>query len=470
MPHILIIEDEAELARFLTRLFTLKGYDITHVATGKDFDKLTRLSQFDAAFIDVRLPDRNGIELLKIMTKQAPNCPCIVMTGFSTVKLAVDAIKYGAVDFIEKPFEDIDALELLLEHVLSTRQSVAAQEYEKIAQKLGIFLGSSPEMHALYKLAYTIASKQITVLIEGETGSGKELLTQFIHAASHRAEGRLMAINCGALSETLLESELFGHVKGAFTGALHDRIGYFEASSSGTLFLDEIAEASLATQVKLLRVLESGEFTKIGGIYPEKTNARIIAASHTNLEHAVEKGAFREDLRFRLDVVKLELPPLRKRLVDLPYLVDAFITKYKATISFSAEAMSLMQTYAWHGNMRELANTVQQMAAILPDDTIVQPHHLSKKFYPPSSATIQTVETIEFLDEWNYFSDYVIHTYGQASSFPLEEMMESMKRMEKRTAKAFIEKALHHTAGNRERAAELLHISPRKLRYYLNEV
>lgn len=474
MTHILIVEDEMELGRFLSRLLQLKGFKTTQVTSGHDFDQLVNLASFKLAFIDVRLPDRNGIDILKAMKAKAPSCPCVIMTGYSTVKIAVEAMKYGAADFIEKPFEDINSIDQLVDRLLGVLQSgpIKEADYERIARDVGCFLGTSPSMHQLYELAYKIAPKQLTVLIQGETGTGKEVLAKFLHAASNRT-GPNVTLNCGALPESLLESELFGHVKGSFTGASVDRVGYFEAASSGTLFLDEIAEASLSTQVKLLRVLETGEFRKIGGTTPRRTSARIVAATHVNLEEAVQRGEFREDLYYRLDVVKLVIPPLRERRADIPLFVDLFLKQSGDNITISTESLELMKQYDWPGNMRELANMLRQITALSTDGAIITPNQLPAKITGIENRSFSetpSLETVHFPDEWKRFSEKVLHVYlGQEEDHRLDELINAMKKMEKRTATAVIQKTLQETAGNRREAAEKLGISTRKIRYYLNE-
>lgn len=475
MDHILIIEDEIEIGRLLARMFALKGFQTTHVKSGKAFDQLTDFSPFRVAFIDVRLPDRNGIEILQTMKTKAPHCACVIMTGYSTVKVAIDAIKHGAVDFIEKPFEDITMIDKLLDRLIvnpqSTINSGEENEYERVAREVGCLLGTSPAMHELYELAYKIAPKPITVLIEGETGTGKEVLARFLHAASERT-GPDLAINCGALPETLLESELFGHVKGAFTGALTDKVGYFEAASNGTLFLDEIAEATHSTQVKLLRVLESGEFMKIGGTKAERTNARIIAASHVQLEDAVQSGSFREDLYYRLDIVKLVIPPLRERREDIPLYVGAFVKQFGGDLQFTEASLACMKQYDWPGNIRELVNVIRQIAAVSNEGTIITPELLPEKVIkqPLKALTTSSPEVpLQFPKEWKLFSDHVMDLYNEQNDMNLEELIAVMRKMENRTAAAFIQKTLKETAGNRREAAEKLGISLRKIRYYLNE-
>ncbi|OCA81233.1 sigma-54-dependent transcriptional regulator [Pseudobacillus wudalianchiensis] len=473
MKHILIAEDEIEVARFLARLFELKGYKTTHVENGHRFDQIDDYAAFQLAFIDVRLPDRNGLDILHDLKKKAPQCSCIIMTGYGTVKTAVEAIKNGAADFVEKPFEDISAIEEMAERLIDTSRGNSGEaDYAALARGRNCFLGTNAAMHQLYEFAYKIAPKNITILIEGETGTGKEVLAHYLHAASGRKEEPFIGINCGAISESLLESELFGHVKGAFTGATTDRIGYFEAASSGTLFLDEIAEATPATQVKLLRVLETGEFMKIGGTIPRRTSARIIAASHVNLEEASHQGSFREDLLYRLDVVKLIIPPLRERREDIPLLIQSLIEQTNEKIIFAEESIDLMVQYDWPGNMRELANVIRRTAAISNEGMIITPDLLPGKISgqsQPFSVPIQEESPANFLNEWRQFSDRVERVYKGDDPMLLNELIKEMKKMEKKTAAAMIHNSLKETAGNRERAAARLGLSKRQIRYYLNE-
>lgn len=472
MKHILIVEDEREVARFLERLFRLKGYETTHIESGRRFDQMSDYSSFQLAFIDIRLPDRNGLDILHDLKKKAPHCSCIIMTGYSTVKTAVEAIKKGAADFIEKPFEDIEAIEQLADRLLKN-SFLSSKEagYAVLAEQLGCFLGTNPQMHELYQFAYKIASKNITILIEGETGTGKEVLANYIHAASERKDKPFVGINCGAISESLLESELFGHVKGAFTGAAAERVGYFEAASSGTLFLDEIAEATPATQVKLLRVLETGEFMKIGGTVPRRTTARIIAASHVNLEKAVRQNSFREDLLYRLDVVKLTIPPLRERREDIPFLIQSLIQQTNEKIVFAEETIEQMVRYDWPGNMRELANVIRRTAALAHEGMIIPPHLLPGKVngQHPAVQTAALNTQGDFLNDWRQLSRKVEHLYKGEQTVQLNELLQTIKKMEKDLIVAVIHSTLKETAGNREQAASRLGLSKRQIRYYLNE-
>lgn len=380
MPNVLIIDDEREVCTFFLHLLEGKGYCVKLGSNGKDFSAFIQQYSFDLALIDVKLPDTNGLELLKQLKAIQPSCKAIIMTGYSTVKTAVEAIKYGASDYIEKPFDDIDELEKTIEELLDNKLHASQHDMYKLAEALGFVVGMNKEMNDLIKLAYKVAKKNVNVLIEGETGTGKELLARFIHQASMRYDQPFIGINCGALSETLLESELFGHEKGAFTGALKEKKGIFEIANRGTLFLDEIGEASLMTQVKLLRVLETGEYLRVGGETVRRTNARIIAASHVNLSQAVKEKTFREDLLYRLDVVKLTIPPLRERIEDLPVLVEHFLKKLNCALSFSDDAILQMKQYRWPGNVRELFNVVKRAVTLAEGETtIITPDYLPEK-------------------------------------------------------------------------------------------
>ena len=325
MFHLLVVDDEKEVGTFLSRLFTMKGYKVDVVNSGKDFYAIDFDQQrYDAAMIDLKLPDCDGLTLLKHLKQKHPRCKALIMTGYSTVMTAVRAMKLGASDYMEKPFVDIEVLEKQLENLLNENTASNQHFIQRLAKDSGLIIGGSKLMKELTEVAFKVAQKSVNVLIEGETGTGKEVLSRFIHSASPRNHEPFIAINCGAISESLLESELFGHEKGAFTGATQMRKGFFEVAGNGTLFLDEIADASPAIQVKLLRVLETREFMRVGNSGTLRTNARLVAATNENLQKAVENNKFREDLFYRLNVVALEIPALRDRKEDIPLLVEHF--------------------------------------------------------------------------------------------------------------------------------------------------
>jgi len=399
-PKILIIDDEYEVCSFFKRLLERKGYKVYVACSGKESRDLIKSQGFRMAMVDVKLPDADGLELLEQIKTAQPFCEVIIMTGYSTTRTAVKAIQLGAFDYVEKPFEDIDQLEDLIEKALEFGRRAAGEgggrpEWFDIAGRQGFQVGTTQKMKRLVTVAHKIAQKNINVLIQGETGTGKEVLARFIHACSRRAQNTFIPVNCGALQESLLESELFGHEKGAFTGASGRRKGIFEIANHGTLFLDEIGEASLGIQVKLLRVLETGEFLRVGGERPVTTDVRVIAATNVDLQKAVEQKKFREDLFYRLDVVRLEIPPLRERKEDIPLLVNYFLKRAGGgrPLKVSPEAMQILKEYSWPGNIRELANTVDQAVALVEGNVIV-PGCLSDKIFNEVRKTGDTTRVV----------------------------------------------------------------------------
>jgi len=386
-PHILVIDDEVEVGSFLRRLLERKGLGVSLAHTGARALQLIECKSYNVALIDLKLPDSSGLDLLERLKFKQPDCEAVIMTGYGTTKSAVRAIQLGAFDYIEKPFEDITVVEGLIDRILKLGQSKGSASggrpgWLDIAEKAGFYVGNTTKMLHLVNVAEKIARKNLNVLIQGETGTGKEVLARFVHTASQRSEQLFIPVNCGALPENLLESELFGHEKGAFTGASSLRRGIFEIADKGTLFLDEIGEASLPIQVKLLRVLETGEFLRLGREKPIKTDVRIIAATNIDLEKAVRDRQFREDLFYRLDVVRLDLPPLRERKEDIPALVSHFIAHSKIgdhrTLQVSPDAMQILLNYNWPGNIRELLNIIEQSLALC-EGNLIQPAHLAQK-------------------------------------------------------------------------------------------
>lgn len=386
--RILIVDDELDICNFFRRLLTRRGYVVTTAGSEREtLLALTTGEGFDVALVDLKLPDTDGLTLLRQIKAHQPRCEVVIMTGFSTIKTAVASIQLGAYEYVEKPFDDIAEIEeLVAKAARHSRQPPAkegAEEWAGIARSCGFQVGRSPAMRRLVSLAYKIAGKNINVLIQGKTGSGKEVLAHFIHAASNRAGQPFFPVNCGALPENMLESELFGHERGAFTGAAGLRRGIFELAHRGTLFLDEIGDASPAIQVKLLRVLETGEFMRVGGEKPILTNVRLIAASNVNLEAAVQEKTFREDLYYRLNVVRLELPSLAERREDIPQLAEFLLAQNSPGLSLAPAVSSLLQQHSWPGNIRELANVLRRAAALCPGKTIL-PEHLGQLLSPPA--------------------------------------------------------------------------------------
>jgi two-component system NtrC family response regulator len=310
--NVLIIDDEESVCNFFRRLLDRKGCRTVTAVSESEALRALESSPFQVAMVDLKLPDTDGLTLLKHIKRKQPNCEVIIMTGFSTIKTAVKAMQMGAYQYVEKPFDDIKQVEWLIQEAAATAsqgKQKDEEEWSQFARAQGFLVGNTPVMRRLASLAYRLARKDISILVQGETGTGKDVLARFIHATSHRAEQMFIPINCGALSDNLLESELFGHERGSFTGAGSMRRGIFELANNGTLFLDEVGEASLAIQVKLLRVLETGEFMRLGGEKMVHSDVRVISASNVDLEQAMLGREFREDLFYRLNVVKLEIPP-----------------------------------------------------------------------------------------------------------------------------------------------------------------
>jgi len=382
---LLIIDDDEELLELLKK--NLKSEFIVATATkAKDGLKQFSVVNFDVALIDVVLPDMNGIDLSKEMKNMDSDFPIVVMTGHASVDLAVRAMKIGAFYFVEKPTSPKALKEILKRAIEQTNLLKNYQSLRKVAEEKYSFsgiLGKSREMLDVFELIERVATAEATVLIEGESGTGKELVAKAIHFNSPRKDNRFVAINCSALPESLLESELFGYTKGAFTGANKNKEGLFEVANGGTIFLDEIVQTSTTFQSKLLRVLEDGTFYPIGSTEEKKANTRIIAATNRIIEEAVEEGTFREDLFYRLNVVKIHLPPLRERKGDTPLLINHFLDIYskkdhKEIKNTSQEAIEVLIRYSWPGNVRELENAIERAVIICQEDTIL-PEHLPER-------------------------------------------------------------------------------------------
>ncbi len=379
-PTILIAEDEAKIRKIL-KINLQNRYKIILAENGQEAKEYLQHEPVHLILTDLKMPGMSGMELLRYVNEVFPYIPVIIITAFGTVESAVEAMKAGAYDYILKPIK-LAELETTIEKAL--KYGSLMEENVQLKKKLKQYEGSSeiitvnPRMLALLETARQVAQTSATVLIQGESGTGKMLLARALHRFSPRADGPFVEINCGAIPRELLESELFGHEKGAFTGAIQTKKGKFELADQGTLFLDEIGELPLELQVKLLHVLESQHFTRVGGTEFITTNARIIAATNRNLQEEVQAGRFRQDLYYRLRVVLLEIPPLRERKEDIPVLVNHFIQKHRALnlqtkgeIEISEEAMQRLQQYPWPGNVRELENIIQQTIIFAKDAKIV---------------------------------------------------------------------------------------------------
>ena len=376
IKRILVADDEESIRWVLSKSLTKQGYQVDLASNGREALLLSRKQTYDLAVLDIKMPGLSGLELLSKFKEECPQALVIIMTAESSMKNAVEAMKRGAYDYLTKPF-DLDALDAIIFKAqktadVSAEVSLLKQEIKDHYQLERTIIGQSPPMQRLYKMLGKIAPSDVTVLIYGESGTGKELIARAIHFNSSRLGKPFIAINCAAIPGELLESELFGHEKGAFTGATERKIGKFEQAKDGTLFLDEIGDMPLELQAKLLRVLQEKEITRTGGSTTIQVNTRIVAATNQDLKEKVQKKAFREDLYYRLNVVPLDLPPLRDRREDIPKLVDYFLTKagdeYGTVASgLTAEAMDLLCNYEWPGNVRELENIIQRAALLSPD-------------------------------------------------------------------------------------------------------
>lgn len=372
---ILIADDEPNIRRVLEATFQREGFNVLTAENGrKALDLLKANSSTDVLISDLIMPDINGVELLEMAREINPGLPVVMITAHGTIKTAVDAMRMGALDYVTKPF-DIDELKALVKKAIERRGAAVAEAPARkqgaSQPKLDLIVGSSPAMQKIFQMIGKVARSKASVLIRGESGTGKELVAKALHINSNRAQHNFVAVACIALSENLLESELFGHEKGSFTGALTQKIGRFELANKGTLFLDEIGDIPANVQMKLLRVLQEREFERVGGNRTIRVDVRLITATNQNLEKMVERGDFREDLFYRLKVVEIVLPPLRERKEDIPALVQYFIDRYgkddgRKVVRASEEYLEALRRYDWPGNIRELEN-VTERACVLTD-------------------------------------------------------------------------------------------------------
>lgn len=399
MSHILVVEDEAIIRQSVRRLLQRHNYHVTDVDS-LDAARALNLQDYDLIISDLRLPGGQGTELVEL----ANNTPVLIMTSYASLRSAVDAMKMGAVDYIAKPFdhdEMIKAVKQILQEAQCLRNAKTTQANTPPSHQDAQgythpkIIGSSQLMQLLFKKISKVAPTNATVLILGESGTGKELVARAIHEQSSRQDGPMISVNCAAIPETLIESELFGHEKGAFTGANTARQGLIEAADGGTLFLDEIGELPLEAQARLLRVLQESEIRRVGSVQSQKVDVRLVAATHRNLKDMAAQAKFREDLYYRLNVVELRLPALRERGQDVTEIAKALLKRaaektQQPNMSFSPEALALIQEYHWPGNVRELENAIER-AVILADDDIIAAHVLDVDLMPEhrQSASIQ---------------------------------------------------------------------------------
>jgi two-component system response regulator PilR (NtrC family) len=447
--RILVVDDERSMREMLKILLEREGYEAEEAGNGLDALRLFESSPFDLVISDIQMPGLNGIELLERIKRQAPEVPVLMITAFATAEQAVDAIKLGAFHYFTKPFNN-DEIRALVRNALEKR--ALKQENTLLRQDAmsrdgfcGI-IGKSPRMRELFSMIQKVAGSLSSVLILGESGTGKELAARAIHTCSARSGKPFVAVNCGAIPETLIESELFGHKKGAFTGAVSDRPGLFEQAEGGTLFLDEIGELPLLLQTKLLRVLQEREFRRIGDSVVRKADVRVLTASNRDLQDQVTSGGFREDLYYRINVVQITMPPLRERIEDIPLLAEHFFRKFCAGTHageiVTPAALKLLMTYPFPGNIRELENIVER-------SLILDPSAISENSLPEQVRSGR-----------NTIASPGGEVLIPEGGMQLEPLLEDLE-------KKYLLKALERTGGAKKKAADLLGMSFRSFRYRL---
>jgi len=459
--NILVADDEELIRRVLAEALVAEGYEVETAADGEIAWKVIQRHTFDLAFLDIRMPGLNGLEVLQKIKDLEVALPVIIMTGQTTLTNAIESMKSGAFDYLPKPF-DLEDVRILAGRALEASRLAAniKQTRPAIAGKNEQIIGSGPSMQQVYKTIGRIVSSDATVLIQGESGTGKELVAKVLHHYSSRWRGPFVPINCSAIPLELLESELFGHEKGAFTGATERHNGKFEQANGGTLFLDEIADMPLPLQAKLLRVFQEREFTRVGGSQLQRTDVRIIAASNQDLAVAVEEDRFREDLYFRVKVVPITLPPLRERPEDIPELTRHFLSKIAITMGTTAkgvtsEAQSLLSSYPWPGNVRELENALVSAAVLSPSPELT-PSDLSLGKVPVS--THSDVAESPLGDTLKRQLPSYLHNQFQSNENNLYARVIAL------VEEPLIELILEHTAGNQVKAAKILGINRNTLR------
>ena len=448
--RILVVDDEQKMRRLLEMALRGMGYEVVQAADGAEALARFDESPFDMVLTDMRMPRMNGLELLRSLRERGEELPVVVLTAHGTVESAVAAMKLGAVDYIIRPFE-METVELAVTRALAMSVVQRENRYlrDEVAKGWGEFIGRSQEMERLYGMIQQVAPARSGVFIVGETGTGKELVARAIHNASRR-EGLFVPINCAAIPADLLESELFGYQKGAFTGAIKDKMGKFELASGGTLFLDEVTEMPMALQAKLLRVLQENSVERLGSNRAVSVDLRIVAATNREPQEAVSGGQLRQDLYYRLNVVHIEVPPLRQRREDIPMLAAHFLDQYSRELGrtpphLSEAALHSLSSYGWPGNVRELENLMERAAVLCRGETVTAEH------LPQDVARRKAVEApARPVDE---------HAFESLSLQPQVETME--KRM--------IQEALRRSDNNKSAAARLLEISERSLWYKIKK-
>lgn len=450
MSRILVIDDEQGMRDFLSIMLKKEGYEVVAAENGEHALKAIHADIYDLVITDVKMPKVDGIEVLRTVKELSPETVVIVITAFATTDTAVQAMKLGAYDYITKPFK-VEEIKLIIQKALEKhhlrKENILLKR--EIAARAGFenFVGKSAVMQKVFSLIRQVADTKSTVLISGESGTGKELVARAVHYSSVRKDKPFVTVNCGALPETLLESELFGYMKGSFTGATSNKQGLFEAANGGTIFLDEISATTLNLQIKLLRVIQERTFMRVGGTTDIKVDVRIIAASNKDLQAEVAKGAFREDLFYRLNVIPVHLPPLRERKEDIAVLAEHFLNKFTPTgrepKKITNDALNFFTNYRWPGNVRELENTIERLVILASGDTIRVEH------VPDSLKTALP-------------SPELIPSDIPDAGLNMEALLENAER-------TLLQKALEKSGGVKTEAAKLLGLSFRSFRHRLQK-
>jgi two-component system response regulator PilR (NtrC family) len=451
MFTILVADDEKSMTEFLEIMLNRDGYDVITASSAEEAMDAIEHRGVDLVITDINMPKAGGMAVLKRSIERDKDLPVIMITAFASTDTAVEAMKMGAYDYITKPFR-LDEIKLTISKALERRKDKAEirrlKEETTRSYSAGDLLGKSEKMQGLFRLIRKVADSKSTVLVTGESGSGKELVAKAIHYLSDRKDKPFMSINCGAMPEQLLESELFGHQKGSFTGAHADKKGLMELADGGTFFLDEIGETPLSVQVKMLRVLQEREFKRVGGVKDIKVDIRVIAATNQDLAELIKAGRFREDLFYRLNIITVNTPPLRERKDDIPILVTKFIEKYsredsRRITSISSDAMSLLERYNWRGNVRELENVIER-AVVLATEPRIETENLPDYIRNPAVDT--AADIIAVPDD----------------GLDLEAKLAAMER-------EYLLKALEKSGGRKKEAARLVNLTFRSFRYKLSK-
>ncbi|HUU05287.1 MAG TPA: sigma-54 dependent transcriptional regulator [Patescibacteria group bacterium] len=453
--NILLVDDDHSLRNMLSFVLGKEGYQVDEAVSGMDALKKLKGRKYDLVISDIRMPDLNGIELLKKIKTHEQELPVIMITAYAATHDAIEAMKLGAEDYIMKPF-NLEELKIIINKSLHKKsiekENIELKQKLSDKEKFENIVGSDPKMGKIFELISTVAQTDSTVLISGESGTGKELIARAIHAKSSRADKKFVSINCGALPENLLESELFGHKKGAFTDAYQDKEGLFEAASQGTLFLDEISEMSQKMQVKILRGIQEKVIRRVGGNKEIAVDVRIITATNRDLAESIEKGEFRSDLYYRLNVISIKVPPLRERKEDIPILMQYFLQRYNQKFAkniqgFEKNVFECFANYRWPGNVRELENFIERGVALEKDEVIRASSLPAEVIYNMDPSQSSGADWPTLLD---------------AGDFHFNQYIDNL-------SKSIIIKALEMSNGNVKKTAQRLKVTYRSLRYLIEK-